>query len=102
MPTLPNKPSPAQQTIARLISEYFLKKNNGDTEETNKDLVNLHIVDIQINENTKELTILTARPGLFVGVQGKTFDELRAYLKVDKLNIIEAAHWNDYLWVSSF
>lgn len=74
--------------VAQQIGEFYLRKNNGDYVKTEKELTDLRISKIEVNEKT--VTITAAHVGLFIGRKGENIDNLVKYLKM-QVKVIEDA-----------
>lgn len=72
--------------VAQRIGLFYLQKNNGDYVKTEKDLTDLRIAKIEVNE--KGVIVTTARPGLLIGKRGTNIDALAKHLK-SEVRIIE-------------
>jgi hypothetical protein len=66
---------------------YFYYEKYG--KEAVKIIQNLKIHMISVNINTKELTIKLERPGVLIGVKGENINNLKLFMGIDKINIIE-------------
>ena len=84
----------SSQEIAMKIGQYYLKKNNYDFQATAVELEKLRITDIAFSGD--KVTISTSRPGLLIGLRGRTIEALTEYLGV-KIHLIESSHWLDWL-----
>lgn len=82
-------PLPVQEAAAA-IGEFYLRKNNGDYAATEKEINQLRITKLEINENA--LCITATRIGLLLGRRGSNIDALAKFIQEHmqmKIHIIE-------------
>lgn len=87
-----NKPTQLEEQIGYKISDFYLKKHNGNYKDAAKEVESLNIVRIHLNES-KELVVESARPGLMIGRHGANINALQDFIGL-KIRLIEAFHWN--------
>ena len=73
--------------IASKIGAFYLRKNNGDYTATEKEIVDLRIMKIEVAVN-KAVVITIGRPGLLIGKRGTNVDALSKFLQTE-IKIIE-------------
>lgn len=86
-----------EQKIISGIGQFFLNKNDQDFKKTEQQLLAMHITDIY--PLTNRVIIVLRRPGLIIGKRGQTVEELKNFLGLSEIIIIEDAkpHINDFL-----
>jgi len=89
-----NKPSQQAEEIGYAISNFYLNKNNQSYSAAQKDVENLKITNITIENDV--VTISIARPGLLIGCEGENIDALEKHLD-KKIKIVESFHWDQIL-----
>jgi hypothetical protein len=67
--------------VASLIGEFYLRKNDGDYDETADEIDALRIKEIVLEGNV--VHIHTLRPGLLIGRRGTNIDALVKFLERD-------------------
>ena len=92
--TIANKPSQQAEEIGYAISSFYLNKNNQSYSAAQKDVENLKITNITIENDV--VTISIARPGLLIGRKGENIDALEKHLD-KKIKIVESFHWDQIL-----
>jgi ribosomal protein S3 len=92
-----------QLEAAKLLSEFYLKKNGGNYAAANEEIRNLRIFDIRTTDT--HLVIRLGQPGLFIGRKGENIKNLHALvstilgleLRVEEEKIL----WEDVLYCYS-
>lgn len=83
--------------ICEQIGEFYLNKYNGNYAETEEHILRLGFSSIELDENKTKVTVIVARPGLFIGKRGENVEQLEKCLG-KKIHIIESPeNLNDYL-----
>ena len=78
--------------------QNFFKAGYDENQNQREDIPSLNklgITDIELEG--KKLVITLQRPGLLIGLKGKTLDELYKYLSINERNglkIVESKLWN--------
>ncbi len=90
-----SRPSPQQVEDAQTFGYAILKANGDDYVKTEDQIRKMSITNIR-REGT-DLVIETARPGVVIGYNGKTFDVLKQAFNNRSIRIVESFSWSDLI-----
>jgi len=83
--------SNAVMEAASAIGAFYLQKNNGDYEAAKREITDLHISKIEVDDklpHSKTIIITAARVGMLIGRRAINYEALEKFLGT-KIKVIE-------------